>query len=688
VKNRFVNCLFASAALTATAFGLAGSANAQTAAASKPVEGKVSMDVLAALSFMQDPAMSPDGTKVAVALGAGNSRTYGIIDLNKPGSKPTLFAQSETFKDGGDREIIGWEWFGDKYLLIRLLSRDNIFGQRVDLTRLVSYNLETKKLTPIAWQDASGSAAGILHSDVAKGQILLQRQSLKNGERRFLPEVVRVDIATGKIIENVMAPNPIVSGWAVDSKGVVRMGFGSDSDTGEDRTLYRSDAKSPMKTTQKVIDKDFTGSGLRPEVFLDEPDMALVSSNHDGRNAIYKANLKTMEIVKKVFSIEGYDVDGVVENEEENGALGFAYTTDRSRRTWVSPLHKQIQSFLDEEFGDGNAQLVSSNKGDSKFIVSVAKTSQPGGLYIYDVKAATLGLLGWQSPAIKDGELNPRTLISFAASDGMKIEAVLTMPRNRKHGKNLPLVMLTHGGPYGVRDDTSYDDWSQAIAEQGYVVVQPNYRGSGGYGKAFVKAGRSDGFGTRMQDDLNDTMDYLAKQGIVDSKRACMMGWSYGGYASARAAQRDPQRWRCTVAGAGVYDLPMMRDYDKEYLGSFGAGYLAKGANELSAVSPARNVNTKWAPILIVHGVRDPRVPINQARTLVSQLKGAGKVKGTDYDYIEQPRNGHYSRFFTKEERIEWLQGAANWFERFNPAYIASDPDKPVPVTIGKVASK
>lgn len=677
--------LFATVASTGVA------ATADTALAqekSKAIEGKVDIDVLASLSFMQDPAMSPDGSKVAVALGAGNARTYGIIDLAKPGSKPELFAQSETFKDGGDREIVSWEWFGNDYLLITLMSRDIIFGQRVDLLRLVSYSLKSKKMTPIAWQDASGSAATILHSDADKGEILLQRQSFKYGsERAFRPEVVRVNVASGKIIEVVMQPNPIVSGWAADGKGIVRMGFGGDRDSGEDRMLYRSNASEQMKTVQKVVDKDFVGAGIRPEVFLDEPDMALVSSNHEGRTAIYKANVKTMQIVEKVFSVDGYDVGGVIENEEENGALGFGYVSDRSRRKWTSPKHQEIQSMLDQQFGKNNASMVSSNKGDTKFVISVAKTSQPGGLYVYDVEAAKLGLLGWQNTAIKDGELNPRKMITYAASDGMKIEGVLTMPRHRKHGKNLPLVVLTHGGPYGVRDDTSYDDWSQAIAEQGYVVLQPNYRGSGGYGKDFVKAGRSDGFGTRMQDDLNDGMDYLAAQGVVDPKRACMMGWSYGGYASARAAQRDPQRWRCTIAGAGVYDLPMMRDYDKEYLGSFGANYLAKGANELSAVSPARNTDTKWSPILVVHGVRDPRVPIAQGRTLVNRLKASGKQKGVDYDYIEQPRNGHYGRFFTKAERIEWLQGSADWLERFNPAYISSDPDKPTPVTV-TMASK
>jgi dipeptidyl aminopeptidase/acylaminoacyl peptidase len=656
-------------------------------AQSKSIEGKVSMDVLTSLPFMQDPEMSPDGTKVAVALGAGNSLTYGIVDLNNPGGKPQYFAQSSTFKEGGDREIVGWEWFGNDYLLIQLQSRDIINGQRADLTRLVSYNLKTKAMTPLAWDGASAAAARILHRDEKAGEILLQRQSFNYGtERAFAPEAIRVNVATGKITKVVMQPNPVVGGWAADNKGVVRMGFGGDRDSGKDTTLYRSDGKGVLKTVQSVADKDFTGAGIQPRVFLDEPDMALVASNHEGYSAIYKANLKTMTIVEKVFSKPGYDVDGVAINATRNGALGFAYTTDRRRFHWVSEKHKAVQSMLDDQFGAGNASIATSDKDTNKFVVSVAKPSQPGGLFVYDLASAKIKLLGWQNPAIKDGELNPRSMITYTASDGLKIEAVLTMPRNRKSGKNLPFVMLTHGGPYGVRDDVSYDDWSQTIAEQGFVVLQPNYRGSGGYGKEFVKKGRSDGFGTRMQDDLNDAMDHLAKQGIIDPKRACMMGWSYGGYASARAAQRDPTRWRCTIAGAGVYDLPMMREYDKGYLGSFGANYLAKGASELSAVSPARNTDTKWSPILVVHGVRDPRVPIAQGRTLVSRLKASGKVKGVDYDYIEQPRNGHYSRYFTKEERIEWLQGTANWLERFNPAYIPTDPDKSVAETIFSTA--
>ncbi len=663
------------AALLASAIGMPAVA-ADTPG--KPVAEKVGLDVLASLPLMSDLQMSPGGTKIAMTLGAGNEFGYAILDLSKPGSKPQIFARASTFKEAGQRDVTSYRWVDDRYLILELASREfiSLFGQRVDIGRLAAYDTETGKTHPLAWDMATADASNILHIDKEKKRILLARQ-IDDGdtEKRFSYQVDWVDVATGKVLETVQRPNPVVGGWAADSKGVVRMGFGSDRDTGESRYLYRSGPGENFRTVQKVIDKDFTGSGIQPIVFLDEPDMAIVSSNHEGYRAIYKANLATMEIGEKLFSVPGYDVGTAIPNEDRDGIVGYAYATDRARRKFTDERLATIQKFLNEDFGEGNANIVSSDDGDKKLVVSMASADQIGSYYLYDVESGKFALIGHRSDVLGDGKLNPVKAIRYKASDGLEIEAILTTPRLRAGQKNLPIVVLTHGGPYGVRDYASYDQWAQAIAEQGYVVVQPNYRGSGGYGNEFVKSGRQDGFGTRMQDDLNDVVDHLAAQGMVDPKRACMMGWSYGGYASARAAQRDPQRWRCTIAGAGVYDLPMMRDYDKGYLGSFGANYLAKGANSLTDVSPARNTDTKWAPILIVHGVRDPRVPIAQARTLVSRLKGSGKKQGVDFEYIEQPKNGHYGIYFTKEERVEWLGGASNWLERFNPAYIPSDAD-------------
>jgi dipeptidyl aminopeptidase/acylaminoacyl peptidase len=156
------------------------------------------------------------------------------------------------------------------------------------------------------------------------------------------------------------------------------------------------------------------------------------------------------------------------------------------------------------------------------------------------------------------------------------------------------------------------------------------------------------------------------------------MGWSYGGYATARGAQRDAKVWKCAIAGAGVYDFPMMKAYDTSTFGSFGASFQAT-SNNLEAISSARNTDGPWSPILIVAGVRDARIPISQSRTLVSRLKGSGKKEGIDFRYVEQPKGTHNLPY--EEVHIEWLVEAEKWAERFNPAYISSDPDfarKPV----------
>lgn len=652
-----------------------GPALGQPTTPGQPIAAKLPLATLAELPSMSDPVMSPDGTKVAVTLGSGNDFTYAIVDLNSP-ARPTVFATAETYKDAGQRQLTNYRWANDRYLLLTLTSRENIAGQKADLRRLASYDVTNGKTVPLAWDNAMADAADLLHIDKAKGRVLLARQvNTGDTERAFRYEVDWVDVATGKVLDIVQRANPIVDSWVADGNGVVRMGLSSDSDTGQQRYLYRSGPGDTLATVQKLKDKDFSGAGIQPIVFLPEPDMAIVSSNHEGYRAIYKANLKTMEIGQKLFSVPGYDVDSALTNEAQNGILGFAYATDRPRRKFTDERLATVSRFLDEEFGAGNARIVSTNDGDTRMVIALSRPAQLDTLYVYDTESGKLSVLGYENARIKDGVANPVQALHFKASDGQDIEAVVTTPRVRAGQQRLPVVVLAHGGPYGVRDYAVYDQWAQSIAEQGYVVVQPNYRGSGGYGKAFLKAGRDNGFGSRMQDDLDDVVDALAAQGKVDPQRACIMGWSYGGYASARGAQRDPARWRCAIAGAGVYDLPMMRKSDEEELGKFAAGYLAKGADALDVVSPARHAETKWSPILIVHGAKDPRVPIEQAHTLVANLKKAGKREGVDYAYLEQPKNGHYGIYFTKEERLEWLGGAAAWLDRYNPAYVPSDPD-------------
>ncbi len=640
----------------------------------KGIKGRVPTEVFGKRPFMRSPTISPDGTKIAVMMSADGIDNLGIVDLGKPGNKPRFFARAEEFREAGDRTIGSWQWVGNRTVIFTLASREIAFGQRVDILRYVSYDLETGKLTPLAWEGASGSNIAILHRDHIKERVLMQRASFRNDQQAFQPEVIELDVRNGKFT-TVQRPNVMVGRWIADGKGVIRAGIGGNDD-GKLRFMYRSNASEQFKTVSNEKDATYTGAQITPDIFTDEPDVAYATSNKDNYRRVYKINLRTMEVIgKPVFEAINHDVDGVVPSKDGNQLLGVRYTTNKQRTFWLDPRLREIQKFFDEDFGPANARIMSANDAYTKLVVFIAKPSEPGGYYIYDTESGQLSVLGFFHPVLQDADMNPTETIRYKASDGMEIPAIVTYPRHRPHRKNLPVIVMPHGGPFGVRDDEAFGffPWHQAMAELGYVVIQPNYRGSGGYGKKFVLEGRKpDGYGLRMQDDLNDALSWFGATGLIDPSRACIMGWSYGGYATARGAQRDAKVWKCAIAGAGVYDFPMMKAFDLGAFGGFGANFQATSDN-LVAISSARNTDGPWAPILIVAGVRDARIPISQSRTLVSRLKSSGKKEGSDFRYIEQPKGTHNLPY--EEVHIEWLVESEKWADRFNPAYVATDVD-------------
>ena len=659
--------MIAAALLVGAAMGLAIESPAAAAAPeTKAPATAVPIAAFAQFPELQSPRISPGGKVIAVKVRIDGRQALAIVPIGA-GSKIEVIGKDGDFDKQEDLVIRSWRWADDDNLLIALSSRQNFFGQWFDATRLVGYNRTTRAVTPLAWRGSKFSASRILWmSHEGRPTILLERTPENDDtEKLGLPEVIKVDVVSGKI-ESVQRQMPGIHGWYADGKGVVRLGVGSDGDSGKRLVMYRAAAGDNLHTIFSgrvgVLDEV-----VMPDIFLKEGNKAIALSRRDNYRAVYELDLSDMKLGKKLFGVPGYDVAGISGGLADDHLEAAYWEDQRERATYFDPRLKEIQDVLEETFGKGNVLIASADRARETIIAYVSKPGAPGGYYVFSTVTGGVGLLGWVNAAIKDAPLNPVRTIRYKASDGKDIEAVLTMPRLRAGQKNLPLIVLTHGGPFGTRDneDWEYVPWAQPLAELGYAVVQPNYRGSTGYGGEWEKASTGN-WGLRMQDDLNDAVAHLAQQGVVDPKRVCVMGWSYGGYAASRAAQRDGAKYRCAISGAGVHDLPAMVTYDKNYLGEYAAKHALGAAGALVDVSPGLHAKDYSAPILIIHGEKDQRVPVSQSRDLVKRLRDAGKVQGRDYEYLELPRETH--NLLLESSRLRVLEAVKAFLDKHNPA--------------------
>jgi dipeptidyl aminopeptidase/acylaminoacyl peptidase len=255
-------------------------------------------------------------------------------------------------------------------------------------------------------------------------------------------------------------------------------------------------------------------------------------------------------------------------------------------------------------------------------------------------------------------------VVSYRARDGLVIPAYLTLPADQEP-KNLPLVLLPHGGPHA-RDAVGFDYFAQFLASRGYAVFQPNFRGSAGYGSEFLAKGFGQ-WGTGMQDDLTDGLQWLIGEGTVDPKRVCIVGGSYGGYAALMGAIRTPELYRCAVSWAGVTDVPAMMQHDKSQLlperyRRWRNRVRGKGDANLKDVSPVRRAREVGIPVLLMHGTEDDNVPFRQATEFVKAMNKANKP----IEFIQFEGTEHVLQ--KSDDRIRFLREVESFLARHNPA--------------------
>ena len=300
----------------------------------------------------------------------------------------------------------------------------------------------------------------------------------------------------------------------------------------------------------------------------------------------------------------------------------------------------------------------------------IVLTSGPGdsGTYFYvDMAARKVAAVGWQYPTILQSDVGAVQAIDYKAADGLAMNGILTLPPGREP-KDLPLVVLPHGGPEA-RDYPDFDWWAQAFASRGYAVFQPNFRGSSGFGKAFRDAGHGQ-WGRKMQTDVSDGVAELARRGLVDSKRACVVGGSYGGYVALAGVTVQQSLYRCAVSVGGIGDLNGMLNWEAERFGFDSItlryhhqflGVTSNGDAALHDLSPRRFADRADAPILLIFGKDDTVVSIDQSRDMAAALRGAGKP----VEVLQLANEDHW--LSKASTRTQMLEASMAFVEKYNP---------------------
>ncbi len=605
----------------------------------------------AQLPLLEDPQLSPDGTKIAAKIAIRGEQYFAIIPIG--GGQPSIarFAGSE----------LNWfTWVNNDWLVAGVGGKMPVqqWGEFY-VRRAVGISAADGKIVQLTPPRSKGiginadNLVWVADDGTPRVRIAMQA-SLDYSQPSFWPEVYEFNVSTGDQQLIVQGRQGVID-WATDHSGAVRMGIGYEGDGRRYRVLYRPDDNAGFREVIQARVND--RSVDLPDAFLGDKAITL-ASGPDGYTGVYEYDLETLTTGERLFGVEGYDVSAVRFTPEGDDIAAVYYTDESSKIVWFDERLKTLVEEVKAKVSGGIASVYSYSEDMQRAIVRVGASDSPGAWFLYDRASGQMAKLGDVNAAIGLQRLHPVSTVTYQARDGVDIQAVLTLPRGKS--SNLPLIVLPHGGP-SARDSEHWDWWTQFLADRGYAVIQPNYRGSTGFGQEFEDMGRGE-WGLKMQDDLNDAITYLAGEGIADPARVCIAGASYGGYAAMRAAQRDPSLYRCAISYAGVSDIDAMLKYDRGFLSNASGDWLRDQVPDMKAVSPINFPQQFGIPVLLLAGKEDKTVPYQQSRDMARALERANRP----VVYIEQDKADHH--FSRMEDRLEFLQAMESFLAEHNPA--------------------
>ena len=362
------------------------------------------------------------------------------------------------------------------------------------------------------------------------------------------------------------------------------------------------------------------------------------------------------------------DVESVYTDPFDDSVLGVSLGGAAQPAYWIDARAEKRMAALKRSFGGKTVTLMSRTADNQKVVVLVEDSSHVPVYYLVDFAGKKADIINEAYPLLAGVKLGAVSDFHYKARDEYGLLGYLTLPPDSP-GKNLPLVVMPHGGPES-RDEPGFDWLAQFLASRGYAVLQPQFRGSSGFGRAHADAGRRQ-WGLRMQDDVTDGVQALVQQGIADPKRVCIVGWSYGGYSALAGAAFTPELYACAVSIAGISDLPEMLGWDSRNSGGRESNSFAYWREHIGkpddpqviAKSPARSASTVRAPVLLIHGRDDTVVPASQSRQMATALRQLNKP----VELIELDGEDHWMKT-SSHSRIRTLTE----LERFLGKYIGT----------------
>ncbi len=458
----------------------------------------------------------------------------------------------------------------------------------------------------------------------------------------------RLNIVTGEL--TLLAENPgNIMGWMTDHDGKLRAAMASD---GVNTTyLYRNtenDEFAPVLTTSFK-------ETISPVIFTFDNEMVYVLSNlQRDKLALVKFDIANGKESEVLFETDEADLSGVDYSKKDKKLLAVNWYTDKRKESYFDSEYETMMNKLKGKLPGVEVRLASENKAEDKFMIRTFSDKTRGEYYFYDKETDELTLLAELSPWIKAENMCEMKTVNYTSRDGLEIQGYLTLPLGYKP-ENLPVVINPHGGPWA-RDYWGFNPEVQFLANNGYAVLQMNFRGSTGFGKAFWESSFKQ-WGRTMQDDISDGVKWLIDEGIADPERIAIYGGSYGGYATLAGLCFSPELYAAGVDYVGVSNMftfmKTIPPYWKPMLDMLYemVGNPVSDSLQLAEVSPVYHVDKIKAPLFVAQGANDPRVNINESDQIVNALK----ERGIDVEYMVKDNEGH--GFHNEENRFDFYRG-------------------------------